>query len=217
MLIKQIVEEIQLYLNQSQSQYFPPEDIVTALNRAQLDTYAKYYKIFEATQKVSDALRNLKSTVQLFRNSENGQYGLPANYFNAISISSMVTVPDTSDPVQYEEWGGKIFTDGEWVLAKESDLLPPNEENPKSRIIGQFIEVVPAAVISIRLYYLKSMPAAVYAYDVVNEQIVYKDQGSVDVSFPLTEYTDLIAITCKYLGFSMKDQMDIQAEQIMTK
>ena len=213
MFVEDLYNEVRLFMNQGQSQYYSPDDVMIALNRAQKDVYRREYLIFESTQRVTDALRNFKLAVEIDRTNE-GEFVLPIDYFNHTNISSMI--PDiTVDPIVYNEHSGKMFTDGEWLEALESELLPPTLEDPKARIIAGNVQVAPLGVSKIKLYYLKRPVDAVYAYDLTNDKIIFKEQGSVDPEFPETSFTDLVVRTMKYLGISMKDQVDVQAEDLI--
>ena len=213
MFVKALYDEVRLYINQGQSQYYSPDEVMTAFNRAQTDKYREEYIAFESTQRITDALRNFKKTVEQDVNVD-GFFNLPIDYYNITAISSLVAVPDTT-PVQYEEYEGKVFTDGEWLLAAQSELLPPEEKNIKARIINGKIDVLPKSVNKINIYYLKEPATAVYAYDLINDKITFNEGRSVDTEFPKTEHTDLILRTLKYLGISMKDEVSIQAEKIV--
>jgi hypothetical protein len=213
MFVEDLYNEVRLYMNQGQSQYFSPDDVMIALNRAQKDVYRREYVIFESSQRVTDAMRNFKKSADIDRNGELG-FVLPPDYFNHTNISGLI--PDiTLDPIVYNEHSGKMFTDGEWLDALESELLPPTNDNLKARIIAGGIQVAPISVSKIRFYYLKKPADAVYAYDLINDKIIFKEQGSVDPEFPETSFTDLIVRTMKYLGIAMKDQIDVQAEDLV--
>ena len=213
MFVEDLYNEVRLYMNQGQSQYYSPDDVMVALNRSQKDVYRREYVVFESTQRVTDAMRNFKKTVDIDRTGT-GEFDLPIDYFNYTNISGMI--PDiTVDPIVYNEFGGKMFTDGEWLDALESELLPPTLQDLKARILSGQVQVYPLGVSRIRFYYLKKPVDAVYAYNVVNDKIEFKEQGSVDPEFPETSFTDLIVRTMKYLGISMKDQVDVKAEELI--
>jgi hypothetical protein len=216
MFVQKLYDEIRLYINQGQSQYFSPEEVIVALNRAQIDKYRKEFSQFEETQKVTDAMRNFKKTFDLSHTVEK-LFLLPPDYFNITNISALTPDPASTqqNPLPELEHSGKIYTDGEWLDALESELLPPEVEHLKARIITGHIQVLPLTVTKIRLYYLKKPVDAVYAYDIVNDQISFKEQGSVDPEYPETEFTDLILRTIKYLGIVMKDEVDMQSEKII--
>lgn len=216
MFVEELYNEIRLYNNQGQSQYFSPEEVMLALNRAQKDKYRAEFKVYEATQMVSDAMRNFKKTFDL-SHTQDKVFTIPPDYFNQTNISSLLPDPASTPevPLPEIEYSGKIYTDGEWLEAKESELLPPENEHIKARIIAGFIEVLPITVTKIRLYYLIRPVDAVYAYDVINDQIVFKEQGSVDPAWPETEFTDLIVRTLKYLGITQRDETDMAAEKLI--
>ena len=216
MFVEKLVNEVRLLMNQGQSQYYPPEDIITALNRAQLDKFRMDYSTFEEKQIVTDAMRNFKKVAVHSRTSES-IFLLPSDYFNLTNVSSIIADPLSTPeaPLGDKEYSGKIYTDGEWLEAMESELLPPTATDIKVRVIAGAIEVLPTTQNKIKIYYLKKPADCVYAYDLVNDKIVFKEQGSVDPEYPETEHTDLVLRTLKYLGISQKDEVDMKAEQII--
>jgi hypothetical protein len=214
--VQKLYDEIRLYINQGQSQYFSPNEVMTALNRAQIDKYRAEFKLFEESQKITDAMRNFKTTADLEITAQK-LFTLPTNYFNVVNISALTPDPLSTEEVPLEdlEYSGKIYTDGEWLGAKESELLPPEIEHLKARIINGSVQVLPKTVTKIRLYYLKKPVDCFYDYQIVNNQITYVELSSIDTEYPETEHTDLILRSMKYLGITMKSEIDMKSEQII--
>ncbi len=203
MFVEDIHNFIMFLKNQGQSQWFPPEEIMAALNRAQTDKYNFEYKRFEDTQEITDAFRPFKKTKDIVFADD--KWLLPTDYFHATNISSLISG---------EEYKGKLYTDGEWLDVKQSTLLPAEAEHIKARIINGELEILPTTgIATVRLYYLKKYVHAVYAYEQIDEKITFKEQGSVDPEWPELEHNDLIIRTLKYLGIPLHDNLFIQAEQ----
>ena len=184
---------------------------MNALNRAQIDKYNSEYKLFEKTQEITDAFNVFKKSKDI--TFDDSKWELPDDYFHATNISSLI--PNTDDPPITIEYMGKLYTDGEWLNAKQSTLLPPDPTHIKARLISGELEIAPeSGVTTIRLYYLKSFTHAVFAYDKEDKKIVFKTQGSFDPDWPELEHNDLIWRTLKYLGVPLHDDIFIQTEQI---
>lgn len=217
MNIKILHDKVRLILNNTQSQYWSPEDIDSMINLAQTDKYRDVYAAYEQTQQVTDAIRPFKKVADHTRTVD-GVFLLPADYYHLSNISSLVAVPLEEPPLDPPlpdiEHSGKIYTDGEWLDAMESELLPPTATDIKARVINGAIEVLPPTQSKIRIYFITQPKDVVFAYDLVNDKITYKDQGSVDLEWADSEVNDIIMRTVKYLGIPMKSQIDMQAEQL---
>jgi hypothetical protein len=210
MLIEKIYNFIQFLKNQGHSQYFSPEEVISyAFNRASIDLYLAEVKEFEKTGQITDNLRNFKRTKDIDRDS-NQKFLLPVaageEYFNATAVSSIVDGAEHS---------GNLYTDGEWVEANTSELLPPEVKYMNARIIKDEVQVKPDEVAKIRLYYLKQPVDAVYNYSLVSNKITFQEQGSVDPDWPITAHNQLIMRTLRYLGIAINDQVMVQAEDFI--
>lgn len=221
MLIETIFDFIQMLKRQGHSQYFSPEEVINhAFNRASLDLYLDEHRMFEKTGRIGDNLRNFKRVIDISRDG-NGLFPLPTGletptaldpYFNWTNIGSLVT---EGSPSVESEYRGKVYTDGEWIEANTSSLLPPEDKNIQARIINGSLEVKPISQPKIRFYYLSKPVDAAYAYDLVNNKITFKQDGSVDPEWPITAHNELIMRTVRYLGITMTDDVLMMAENII--
>jgi len=139
----------------------------------------------------------------------NNLYPLPPDYNYDTNIGSLITENNVES-----EYPGKIYTDGEWLDAKTSQLLPPDDKNIKARIISESVEVVPV-VPKIRFYYLKNYADAVFAYDTVGNKHIFKEEGSVDPEWPPMEHNDLLMRTLRYLGIPLQSKFFVAAEDFI--
>jgi len=218
MFVEGLYNFIMFLKNQGQSQWFSPEEIMAALNRGQIDKYNSEYKHFEKTQEITDSFRPFQKAAQV--DFADDKWALPGDYFHATNISSLIdTIENEGEEDETTittEYKGKLYTVGEWLDAKQSTLLPPDIYHIKSRVINGELEVVPVTgVLKVRLYYLKSFVDAVFAYDMNDNKITFKEQGSKDPEWPQLEHNDLVWRTLKYLGIPLHDEMFIQAESFL--
>lgn len=212
MFVQKIYDFIMFLKNQGQSQWFSPEEVMMALNQAQGNKYRTEYKQFEETLEVTDALLPFKTHEDITKDGATGLFLFPEKYVHFTNISSLLMEGTPAVEVEYK---GKIYTDGEWTDAIQSQLLPPEDKHIKARITKDGIHVKPDTANNIRLYYLKYYTDANYAYDLVNGKITFKEQGSVDPDFRPIEQTDLIMRTFTYLGIVLNDEFRAQAEQLI--
>lgn len=109
MFIEALVAFINLLKNQGQARYYNPEDIMAAFNRAQLDLFREYYKLFEDTREISDSLLPFKVDFTISTVAAINQ--LPTNYSHLTQFSVLIGA---------QEYSGKIVTDELWNVRELS-------------------------------------------------------------------------------------------------
>ena len=198
--------------NQGQSRWFPPEEVIAALNRAQIDEYNQEFKKFEVNSEVTDALQPFKKDDIITK--DNGKFSLPVDYYHYTNISS---ITKDGEDITGEYPAAGIVPDDEWLEWKRTDgLLTPAIKYPVFRIAGGNVDHLPDILAHIRLYYLRSVKKAVYAYLIENGGVVFKEEGSEDPLFPETEHNFLIVQTLKYLGVPLRDELLMAFGKIQT-
>lgn len=111
MFIEDLHEFINLLKNQGQARYYNPEDIDMALNRAQLDLFREYYKMFEDTQEISDSLIPFKK--EFTYAAPASTQSLPADYAHLTYASTVIGG---------QEYPAKIVGDQHWNARELSNL-----------------------------------------------------------------------------------------------
>ncbi len=114
MFIELLVAFINLLKNQGQARYYNPEDIMAAFNRAQLDLFREYYKLFEKTQEISDSLLPFKIDHTIAVVAAINQ--LPPDYSHLTQFSVLIGV---------QEYSGKIVSDELWNV-RELSVIQKN-------------------------------------------------------------------------------------------
>jgi len=213
MFIQKLYEFITWLKNQGQARYFPPEEVIDALNRAVLDKYKTDWRFYEQKNELTDTLGVFMRFPTLTKQGD--YFVLPEDYRHTINHEA-INPTDSEKTFKLLE-----KTTGEWVDVKLSKLLPADYE------VGYFrrykvdsewrVDVLPSDVEQIIYYYLKEPVQAVYAYDIVNGRPEYKEQGSVDVEMPTFVHNDLIVQTLKYLGIVLGDGDLMSFEQVQVK
>lgn len=111
MFIDQLHDFINLLKNQGQARYYNPEEIDLAVNRAQLDLFREYYKLFEDTQEISDSLMPFKE--EHTYSSPTDSQGLPSDYAHLTYASTVI---------DGQEYPAKIVGDEHWNARELSNL-----------------------------------------------------------------------------------------------
>jgi len=118
MFIETLHSFINLLKNQGQARYYPPEEITSAFNAAQLDKFREDYKSFEDSQEITDALRLFKTEFEYETPAET--LPLPSNYAHITEFSI------EKDSVEYP---GKVVTDDLWNIRELSQLQKAFRDN----------------------------------------------------------------------------------------
>ena len=198
--------------NQGQSRWFPPEEVIAALNRAQIDKYNQEFKKFESNGEVTDSMQPFKKNKIIIR--DNDQFILPDDYYNHTNIASIVKEESV---IVGEYPAADIVSDDEWLEWKRIDsLLTPSTEYPVFRLAGGYIDYLPITLNFVKLYYLRSIVKAVYNYNIVDGGIVFNSALSVDPIFSEKDHNILVVQTLKYLGVQLRDNMATAFDQIHT-
>jgi hypothetical protein len=111
MFIENLIDFINLLKNQGQARYFNPDEIISALNRSQLDLFREYYKLFEDTREISDSLIPFKESIDY--TPPTSSETLPSNYIHLINFSAIIGG---------QEYPGKIVSDEHWSSRELSNI-----------------------------------------------------------------------------------------------
>lgn len=220
MTIKEFHDSIRQFLNIGQSQYYSPEDIDLQINNAIQDFYRKEYSHFEANQEITDTLGFFKMSETL--TLEDGFFDLPDNW---VYTTELIAALSDNTEAQLEQ-----VPDSEWGKRLSSKAFPPDLEFPIARYAGnKKIEAKPLYVAAqsggektdgvqkIELLYLRKPLKAKYGYDTSSDgtSFVYSSGESVQVDYPEIDHPRIMTRALKYLGISVKDEVAIQAPQIV--
>lgn len=198
--------------NQGQSRWFPPEEVIAALNRAQIDKYNQEFKKFEANGEVTDSMQPFKKDEIITR--DNDKFAISDDYYNYTNIASIVK---TGGVVTDEYPAADIVSDDEWLEWKRKDgLLTPTTDYPVFRVAGGYVDYLPVTLNFIKLYYLRSIVKAVYSYTIVDGGVVFAPATSSDPIFSEKDHNVLVVQTLKYLGVQLRDEMAVAFDQIHT-
>lgn len=198
MTINEMHERILTLKNEGQAVYFAPEEIDRALNDASDDKFIEELQLFEATSKISDSLRNFKTSATI--NLTSGIGTLPAGY--RIRTNARTT---TNKKVT-------IVPESEFVELLDDPIDAPDTNHP-IMCIRSNVEVRPTTLASVVLYYLKEPEYMVFEYTTDGDgNNIYDAGGSTDCDWPEECHIDIVRRACKYLGIPLGDQALVTLE-----
>jgi hypothetical protein len=97
-----------------------------------------------------------------------------------------------------------ILTDEEYNDRISSKLLTVNSKSPVGCYLqgnyGTGWEVPVSDITQVRLTYLRLPVTPVFAYAIVNDQVVYNVAGSTQLEYPVTCHPDFVIALCRYVG-----------------
>lgn len=201
--------DLNMMLPSSDSRYFSPEELDSAINLAVMDLFNQQYKSFGETMRISDALARFKTIASIPLVAGIGP--LPTGHVYTLSV-----------------YGTKLGTEvvtkrcrvvEEQFIAQyiDSEAFAPNENNVIARLVGSNIHVYPNTITEVGMTYLRVPVPAKFSYTLtglLGNVPVYDSVNSVQIDYTQVNYNQLIQKALTYLGVAQKDQT-LMAEQSM--
>ena len=195
-------------IDKAQSGFFPPEEVMSAADMAQMGRFASYYADFIETGHTHNALNPFR-TSKVFTAAD----------FTTVSGIAGMLVP----PAGYQYPTGLILTqydnhvngtvykkvpiyrDDELADALASQVRPVNANNPIAAQEGTGIRFYPNVnTYAGTLLYLRRPAVPVMAYTLQGgRKYVYNPTGSVDFEWADTHINDIIMRTLELLGVNL--------------
>ena len=186
--ISLIHNDVRSQIKKHNSAFVSPGDIDIAVNKAQYDILDLIISEYESGQKRSSADQDL---LKLHSFSGDGtERTLPSDVYKL----STVFLADSE---------GDILDDKSFNDRLKSVIIPASATRPIATVYNEGdtakIRILPTASTH-KIKYWKVPVTAVYAFTATDGVITYNPTGSVDVGFPMSEYSRILARTLKYLG-----------------
>ncbi len=207
MTIDEMHERFITMKRQGQGAYHSREEIDRFLNDASKDKFTDEKKLFEVNGFISDNLRNFKTSGTVTFTAGFGP--LPALYAYRTNAATIVTPPALPQKVE-------IVPEGEWIERINDPIAVPSATDPICAIRNE-IQIYPASVVTMTLYYLKKPATMVFGYTTDGDGNTTYDSGSstdCDWADEESQIDIIIRALTVYAGVSLPDQVLIQARQI---
>lgn len=205
MTINEVHERFITLKRQGQGAYHTREEIDRFLNDASNDKYNEEKRLFELNGYISDNLHNFKKSDTVTFTAGFGD--LPADYDYRTNAATIVTPPALPQKVE-------IVPEGEWIERINDPISVPSATDPVCAIRNQ-VEIYPATVASMKLYYLKRPATMVFGYTEDGDGNTIYDSGtSTQPDWPPTSIPDVILRALSYAGISLPDQVMMQGKSL---
>lgn len=185
--INVIHNDIRSQIKKHNSGFVGPLDIDIAVNKAQFDVLDLIIAEYESGQKRSSADQELLKLHSFSGAAE--ERALP----NDVYKLSVILLGDAE---------GDVLDDKHFNDRLNSTIIPPSTSRPIATIYNDGaarIRILPSASTH-KIKYWKVPVTAVYNFTQTDGVITYNSAGSVDVGFPMSEYTRILNRTLFYLG-----------------
>lgn len=202
--------------------YFRPAQFNSALQGANIDLYhqasglpAEYQpgspiarQHFEINQKSLDEVRNFKGHVY-DQALTSGKFTLPAAYVyhDSVSYKYQRNVDGTPTTLYRPV---EILTENQLAARLGSWRKQPTTKNPVAVYRSSELQVYPATISAVDFHYYRMPVQPVFAYTIVNDDLVYDSGSSTEVEWPEVRHMDLIRIMLSYLGINLSHEMLVQ-------
>ena len=198
--ISTFYDDIVSTLKKTNSSFVSPGDVTNAANKACIDILHEFIKEYENTPNrfsVDQTLLKLHS----FSGSATVR-DLPSDVFKVSSIFNL-------------DFEGDILDDKTFNDRAKSVIIPPAGTRPIATLYydgGAKIRILPQST-DHKIKYWKNPTKCVYNFTQSNGVITFNPTGSVDIDFPMSEYTRIFNRTLTYLTPIAKDPDSAQLEQ----
>jgi hypothetical protein len=200
--LKLIHDNIRFYLRKGQASYFSPEEIDTALNRAQIEYFEQIKPVFASNQQVTDALRPfIKEYAFTTADTTGGLITLPDDYVHLLSTE--VVVVDTDNITRYI--GAEKIEVDEVSFRRGSQLIPLNTYNPIYVLKDFTIQLYPNVPFSGTVWYLRKPVEAQFVYTTYGRTIRYVEGSSTQLEWNEPSINKIIFKALETLGVNTQD------------
>jgi|688.fasta_scaffold874328_1 hypothetical protein len=185
--IELIHNDIDSQIKKHNSAFLRPVDKDLAINKAQYDVLDLIITEYESNQRRSSADQDLLKLHTFTDVVE--ERTLPSDVYKL----STVFLGDAE---------GDLLDDKHFNDRLNSVILPPSASRPIATVYNDGaakIRILPAANTH-KIKYWKVPATAVFAYTQTDGVVTYNPTGSVNVGFPMSEYTKILNRTLFYLG-----------------
>ena len=185
--ISLIHNDVRSQIKKYNSAFVSPIDIDFAVNKAQYDVLDRIIQEYEAGQRRSSADQELLKLHSFSGAAE--ERTLP----NDVHKLSAIFLADAE---------GDLLDDKHFNDRLNSTIIPPSVSRPIATVYNDGaakIRILPSASTH-KIKYWKVPVTAVYNFTQTDGVITYNPTGSVDVGFPMSEYSQILNRTLTYLG-----------------
>jgi len=199
--------DINTLLPSSDSRYFSPEEIDSAINSAVLELFNQQYKVFGETQRISDELARFKTLSPITLAAGIGP--LPDTHLYTLSVYvTKIGATTITKRLRIVE---------EQFIAQyiDSEAFAPDEDNAIARLVGQNIHAYPQTITEIGMTYFRKPNLCKFAYiytGLLQNIPVYDPINSIQIDYSAASYNQLIQKALTYLGVAQKDQVLMQEQ-----
>lgn len=172
----------------------------STLDNAQIEAVSDWFELYGTTQKIHDAIRQLRTQVQ-FTSTTDGQVNFASNYLHMIGGAYTVT-GSTINSVRF-------VNEDEVALALKSQLRPVSTSSPIARDTATGFQIYPQTTQTGFYNYLRRPVKPVYGYTTSGRTITYDNATSTQLEFTDVYINNIISIALKFWGINMAEQ-DIQ-------
>lgn len=238
MTINQVYEFLQLLSNKNQSGGFSPDRFNLAVYRATSEFYEMEYKMWQATQRITDNLVPFLKTTSMSVPST-GKVNRPSDYRHISSCRHIFYSKDACGDYVGQECEVKEVNNGDLGSMMSSQLTPATNRFPKLSFYDTYIQFYPKNLKQVTFDYLRTQLTPYWDYDIVNNRPVFKARGAAittntdyngntvavprtsltqELEFPDESHNAIVYIIARYLGVNLsKADLQQAANQFMNE
>lgn len=213
MYINDIFRFVNTLKNQSQGRGLSAKEFEDYLNNASLSLWRREVKRVESNLQSNGYLKNFEfeSNVKALTDTLNVEYG----HYTGFELVKYIDPQAETKEIDFIRTPD-LLDDHYFSLRKNEGLYPPTEDYPIMKLVGNSVIAYPITfdgyIVTGYSYPTKSVYATTISTD--GRDYVFDEANSVDIDWPEIAHGELIALVCKGMGITLKDDWLVQYETI---
>lgn len=215
MYIKDIFRFVNFLKSQNQGRGINAKEFEDLFNQASMSLWRREIKRYDKLKESSAYLKNfeVESAPLAFDEAIPESFG----YYGSIEILKYLrdeqdAITEEIDFIRTPDW----LDDYYFSVRNNDTLYPPTEDYPIIRLVGSNVKVSPTSFDTYIITGIEKPVKVVYAVTTSTNgrDYIFDETNSIDTDWPEIAHGELIAIICKGLGISLKEDWLVQYENI---
>src|SRR3990167_5429095 len=220
--------------NKNQSGNITPINFNIVAKEAQLEFYNKEYKVWEATQEITDNLAPFL-VHKLIQVDNDGKIFYPSDYVHVSSCGIIYNWKDNYGKNQSEPREVKERNNADFRTALNDRVAPPTLKIPIFTSYSDYIQFLPKNISRVEFDYLRKPKDPVWDYDIVNGRPKFVSRGysitantqlngnplsvprksqSQDFEFPENVHKQIVYAMSTLLGINLRENDFVQYSEM---
>lgn len=164
---------------------------------------------YEATQKITDDMRDLKVVMgddaPIMMVDEYGKADVPEDYLHFVGAHVVVTKDIDCVDKEYDYNMAEHLTTAQIQERLGNSIKKPTIKDPVFETRAGYFQWHPKNINNVIFSYIRKPKTPYYAYTIENDIVIYNEENSVHFEYPSDMFVDVVSVLLGYVGVSMRD------------